>query len=302
MKKQSKSPLIYIGNKTELVDAMAHAMPSGAEKRRWVVPFFGSGSSIFHFRPKRALVTDFTPELIHFWQQVQKNPHQVWEAAIEALGDAMSPDNRILVGGKTTNPALKARFYEVRSQINEMVLSGEFGPYRAGLYLFINRFGYRGRWRVNAKGTCNIPFDHNRARGGSLPKKKLFFECADYLRTADVEIRNERWEKTLRSIDELEDTFVLADPPYDGVSYDYSDTVAGSPPFGRRDQLRLCGRALKIVRAGGMAMLHNNPTEFIQHLYGRHRDLRWLWIDRDHKVGYGKKIDASATEVIITGG
>lgn len=284
MKTRNTTPIIYIGNKIGLLENIVSALPvSNVTERRWIVPFCGSLSIPLHFRPKNAVYSDFCPELINFWKQIKRKHN-----------DVVACYDKIVAGRET----LSDKYYTQRNRINELIDRGDMTPERAAVFLFLNRFGFRGRWRVNRDGHANIPFDNTR-KDTSGVDHALLRDVADYLGQKGIKIRCEPWNETLDRVDD--DDFVLIDPPYHRV-YDYSDRVKGTDPFGDEGQTALYRRVRMLRKQGIPFMLHNNPTEFILGLYAKIPGVDVVTFGRDHKVGYGKTLLPGATELIVTGG
>ena len=282
---ESPSPLIYIGSKAGILNEITLSFTTGdVMDRTWLVPFCGGLAAIFHFRPERAILTDFCPELIHFWEMLRDDWEAVSSRARKCLAGAVGADG------------IKNAYYQARDDINSKIKKGTWGAERAGLFLFLNRFGYRGRWRVNRRGLCNIPFDHNRVSSGKIPDTGKLQACSKYLQRPGIEIHHEDWAVSLQRA--KSDSLVICDPPYHKV-YDYSDRVADAQEFGDTGQLRLAHELLKLHGQGIPFMLHNNPTALVRRIY-TNKHYQWMTITRDHKVGYGRTLAPGATEIIVT--
>ncbi|GAA8269880.1 hypothetical protein HpNP113_10010 [Helicobacter pylori] len=63
-------PIKSQGIKTKLVDWIKGISKKVAFER-WVEPFMGTGVVAFNIQPKRALLCDSNPHLIHFYQAIQ---------------------------------------------------------------------------------------------------------------------------------------------------------------------------------------------------------------------------------------
>lgn len=285
------TPLIYVGSKANLLPEIATALPvEDTDERRWLVPFCGSLAPVFKFRPKRAILSDLNPELIHFWEQIRDNAKAVLKYAYRHL-----PGAKIEGGLKEDRQlVLKPQYYEARVSLNNLIARGVTGPERAGLFLIINRFGWRGLWRVNQKGECNIPFYRP---NGTLPSLKLLRSCQRYLQLPEVELRCERWDQTLAGY--KVDDFAYIDSPYDGVTYTYASATDSAEVFGDLSQIALAAALVRMARQGVPFMAHNNPTLLVQNIY-RAPFIQRISMDKDHKLSYGKRLDPSAKEAILT--
>ena len=275
--KRTVTPLIYIGNKTDMLDTIATNLPVAVHDRRWVMPFGGSLAPVLHFRPERAVITDNCGEVMHFWRQLRDKPKKVLKLAAKLLQ---------LTGD------LETSYYKVRDQIREINAAGIEGPERAAHFLVINRFGWRGLWRVNRKGECNVPFSNPRARNGKLPDRDLVLSVSKYLRGGGIELAEEGYEVTLsRPIFPAED-FLHADPPYHGTSYSYQGMSAEA--FDTLDQIRL---AQMLHNSGAPYMAHNKPTKLTRQAY---RHARQIEFGVTRNVRNGKTLKRACSELIAT--
>lgn len=282
----------YIGSKDKQLEFIAQALPPEAMGARWVVPFCGSLSTVLHFQPREAIVTDFNPEVINFWQAVRDDPKGLLEEARFLSKDAFRSKTAL----RNTYAAIRGETANPTCGLNALIASGDFGQSRAAHWWLVNLVGHRGLYRVNSSGYCNVPVDHTRInRGPNLfPSLSVLRQAASIL--SGYLIRCESWQKTLRRA--VEGDFLYIDPPYD-QTYDYSSSVAGSRAFDRSMQIRLFGRLVALVKQGHPALIHNNATKFMHRLYGRKRSLFQPWyIDRDHKIGYGVRLRNNAKEVM----
>ncbi|MFN2450339.1 MAG: DNA adenine methylase, partial [Candidatus Baltobacteraceae bacterium] len=137
-----------------------------------------------------------------------------------------------------------------RARFNELVQAGSGdAPEAAALFYYLNRTGYNGLCRFNARGVFNVPFgrykriDYTR---DFTPFKAAFapyeFICADFEQLA------------VRAGD-----FVYADPPYD---VEFTSYFAGG--FSWPDQQRL---AQWLAAHRGPVVASNQATPRVLELY-----------------------------------
>lgn len=275
------TPLVWAGNKSEMLDEIALALPKMAAERRWIVPFCGSLAPVLYFQPKTAVISDFCKPLVDFWAHCQRNPKALVTHVRKRLPDEVNV----------------AWYATVRDTFNEDVSNGTVES--SALWFLMNRFGFRGRYRVNSKGLCNIPFDHTRK--SAVPSVQ---QMVDRLPEFSKQIRgwdifHEDWRVTLQRV--IAGDFVYVDPPYDDV-YDYSDMVVGTEPFGKAGQMALKVALTKAhAKTKALVLVHNNPTALVTRMFST-RSWRPIVYDRDHKMGYGKTLKPGAKEAIYTAG
>jgi DNA adenine methylase len=143
-------------------------------------------------------------------------------------------------------------FYRYRDRFNALLVAGEStGHEAAALFYYLNRTGYNGLCRFNAKGLFNVPFGQY-ARIGYVrdftPYRKALANWTFI--NADIET------VPLDASD-----FVYADPPYD-VDF----TRYAKQRFTWDDQVRTAER---LAKHRGPVVLVNQATARVETLYRR---------------------------------
>jgi DNA adenine methylase len=197
--------------------------------RRLVEPFCGGLAVALGLRPTRALLNDANPHLINFYR---------WLAA--GLDATLPMEND------------GASYYAHRSRFNDLVRAGQADTQEAALlFFYLNRTGYNGLCRFNARGEFNVPFGRY---------KKLEY-ARDFLAYRE---QFAGWTFTtgdFEAVDLDADDFVYADPPYD-VDF----TTYSSGGFTWEDQERA---AVRLAAHSGPVVLVNQATPRIEALYAR---------------------------------
>ncbi|HET7813075.1 MAG TPA: Dam family site-specific DNA-(adenine-N6)-methyltransferase [Candidatus Baltobacteraceae bacterium] len=222
-------PLKWAGGKRWLVP---HLLPlwSGHEGCRLVEPFVGGLAVTLGLQPQRALLNDLNPHLIAFYKQLQSGL-DLKRTKIETLND-------------------RAVYTNNRERFNELVAQGkEQSEEAAALFYYLNRTGYNGLCRFNAKGVFNVPF--GRYKTISYDRDLLQFKTA--LRDYDFTCSD------FETIALDDDDFVYADPPYD---VEFTSYFAGG--FSWDDQKRL---AKWLAQHRGPVVASNQATPRILKLY-----------------------------------
>lgn len=222
-------PLKWAGGKRWLVPRLMKKLRPhrGA---RLVEPFVGGLAVTLGLRPRRALLNDANPHLINFYRWLQRGLTGV-NGGVEMRNDA----------------ALYARN---RERFNELLRTGQQEcPEAALLFYYLNRTGYNGLCRFNAKGFFNVPFGRyktiayrNDFREYSIALKDYDLACGDFA-----------------NLDICSDDVIYADPPYDVEFTSYS---AGG--FSWADQERL---AAWLAAHPGPVVVSNQATPKVLQLY-----------------------------------
>ena len=199
------------------------------KSRRLVEPFCGGLAVALGLRPRRALLNDANPHLIHFYAWVRR--------------------------GLRNDLALKndeTAFYVCRERFNGLIDENRADTAEAALlFYYLNRTGYNGLCRFNQRGRFNVPFGR--------------YTTINYVSDFDVytEVFS-KWRFTNTDFAEVavEPTDVIyADPPYDVPFTHYS-----KGGFDWNEQVRA---AEWLATHPGPVILANQATDRIVTLYRR---------------------------------
>jgi len=180
----SRAPLRWAGSKRKSIPVLARLVPQ--RYNGYVEPFAGSACLAFHLRPERLVLGDLNPQLVEFYQYLRDNP-----AALHHAYRAL--------------PANPTTYYEVRTEYNNAAPSVD----RAAKFLYLNRYCFNGIYRVNSRGSFNVPWGGDKV-GLPLTLRDLM-DASDVLQSAVIECSDfESFTKrNVRPGD-----FVYIDPPY----------------------------------------------------------------------------------------
>ena len=233
----------WAGGKGGLLPQLAPLFP-GRPWELYVEPFVGGGAVFFHLLPRRAVLIDHNPELINFYRVVRDE----LEALLEDLRrHRNAPDY----------------YYRIRAQD-----PARLSPVQAASrFLYLNKTGYNGLWRVNSKGQHNVPF--GRYKNPRIVDEPNLRQVSQALARAEILLGD--FSLVLRYAGP--GTFVYMDPPYDPLSETARFTAYTRDGFGPDDQRRLAEVFRELDRRGCLLMLNNSDTPFIRELY-RGYDIR----------------------------
>lgn len=221
-----RPPLKWAGGKRWQLE---HLQPfwNKQRDRRLVEPFCGGLAVTTGLMPRRALLNDINPHVINFYEWLKRGLTITFEMKNDA-----------------------AAYYGARDRFNEL-LEGEQGrtSEAAALFYYLNRTGYNGLCRFNARGLFNVPFGKYR----TINYRSDFSEFRSSF--TNWTFTNIDFEK----IPLADEDFVYADPPYDVEFTSYS---AGG--FGWEEQERA---AEWLSKHKGPVILSNQATPRIVKLY-----------------------------------
>jgi DNA adenine methylase len=132
---------------------------------------------------------------------------------------------------------------------------------RAARFVFLNKAGFNGLYRVNKAGNFNSPWGHKL-------EVKTFDEenisaCAETL--AGVTITQGDFAPCI--IKAKEGDLVYLDPPYVPLNPTSSFTSYTSTGFGLKEQERLAGVFKALSKCGVTVVLSNSDTQVVRDLY-----------------------------------
>jgi DNA adenine methylase len=221
-----RPPLKWAGGKRWLVPHLRPTWKNFSD-RRLVEPFCGGLAVTLGLMPKRALLNDRNPHLIHFYSWLKRG------LQIEI---PMENDEKM--------------FYAHRKRLNQLLRDDEAeSAEAAALFYYLNRTGYNGLCRFNRSGEFNVPF-------GDYKRINYTRDFSHYKEAF------EQWEFTsgdFESVPLRPNDFVYADPPYDVEFTQYSKEV-----FGWDEQVRT---AEWLSKHKVPVILSNQATDNIVELY-----------------------------------
>lgn len=250
----AKSFLHWAGGKGRLFHQIYNYMPQYITT--YIEPFVGGGGMLFQvleYYPgiKNCYINDLNNDLISCYTTVRDNPDELLSLLATIEKDYTKSEQE----GKR-----KDFYYEMRKLYNSGTVSG---IENAGLFIFLNKSGYNGLYRVNSKGEFNVPCGYKYKK--IYNEERILF-CSKLLQK--VKLYNLHFSKFMEIMDSKIDkeTLIYLDPPY-------MDTFTGYTADAFRDifqsELKLCCDA--IDQKDGMFLLSNSDNEFIKELYNQYR-------------------------------
>lgn len=268
----------WVGGKGDIVNNILTHIPKRV--RTYHEPFIGGGSVLIALLDacesgERAVDSfcayDMNPCLIECYRIIQSDAYtdllREISALVQLYNDASHVDypkyakpNLFESLQEAAGASKYDLYYYIRARYNVI----EHGPEKAALFLFLNKTGYRGMYRVNTRGEYNIPFGNysniafdteNIARLHALFRKYgVVFECADFaqfdcarLGPADC---------------------VYLDPPYSKITKE-SFTEYTQDGFGDECQSNVRELCDRIDARGAVFILSNAETDENLQVYGK---------------------------------
>jgi len=234
-------------------------------------PFVGGGAVFFDLLPKKAELSDSNNELVTTYNVIKNHVDELIKSLKKHKYD-------------------KSYYLKVRAKQPEDLSSVEV----ASRFIYLNRTGFNGMYRVNSKGEFNVPFgkytnpiicDEENLRKVSKALQKVTIKKQDYKSVLTKAKKGD---------------FVYFDPPYYPVSKTASFTSYTADSFLEEEQAELRDTFVELHKRGCFVMLSNSDTPFINDLYSGIKGVKVS------KVAAGRAINSNATkrgkisEVLVT--
>ena len=205
--------------------------------RSWVaLPFFD-------LMPEKAVLNDINTELVNCFNVVKQFPYDLIEDlrkhrySVEYYNKIRSLDRK--EGGLLS--------------LDEVA--------RASRFIYLNKTGFNGLYRVNSKGFFNVPI--GRYENPRIVDEQVLLSCSKCLQSAYI--TNRSFEDVLAGAEPGD--FVYLDPPYFPLSETSSFTSYANAGFNADDQVRLA-QAVRDLDSRGISFLASNSyTESVFELY-----------------------------------
>ena len=262
-------PLLkWVGGKRQLLPYLRRFYPQ--DFGRYVEPFFGSGAVFFDLHSAGRLVDrdvvliDSNADLIGCYEAVRDAPEQVAEA-LDELAEAHARD-----GDRHYYSVRDSRFNPLRERLRNAGGRIAYTPDLAAMLIYLNRTGFNGLFRVNARGDFNVPA--GRYDRPTIVDRPKLMRVAHALGGKRVRLECGSFEAAL-TLAERGD-FLYVDPPYAPLSPTSSFTSYTAPGFGAADQRRLRAMMIELARRGCHLLLSNSTAGEIAALYDSEGEVR----------------------------
>ena len=234
-------------------------------------PFVGGGAVFFDLLPKNAELSDLNNELVTTYNVIKNNVDELIQSLQKHIYD-------------------KEYYLEVRAKKVEDLSDVEV----ASRFIFLNRTGFNGLYRVNKSGQFNVPF--GRYNNPVICDEDNLRRVSDALQ--DVTITHQDYKNVLKTAKSGD--FIYLDPPYYPINATSSFTSYTAEGFLEKEQTELRDTFVKLHEKGCFVMLSNSDTPFINELYS---GLDGITIN---KITAGRSINSKGsgrgkiTEVLVT--
>jgi DNA adenine methylase len=259
--------LKWAGGKRQLLPALRRFYPKTFNA--YFEPFLGSGAVFFDLHARgllenrRAILADGNRDLVACYQTVR-----------DATDEVIKELSRLAHEHARLGSAL---YYDVRDhrfnpQRASLFSNGRFAysPSLAAMFIYLNRTGYNGLFRLNADGQFNVPA--GRYTAPRICDEPNLRDAAGALQRPGVALAHLRFDRVIE--DARPGDFIYFDPPYAPVSKTARFTSYTAEGFDAADQERLRNVLVELSRRGSHVVMSNSTAPEITDLYERSRDVR----------------------------
>ena len=293
--------LKWAGGKRQLLPALRGFYPP--EFRAYHEPFLGSGAVFFDLARAGRLdrgntrLTDVNADLIGCWRRLRDKP----EALIRRL--------RALAAGHERDP--HEHYYRVRNDwfnpARERIMNGagpraeSYSAALAAMFIYLNRTGYKGLFRLNASGLFNVP--RGNYKNPRICDRVNLRQVSATLSALAATIEHAQFHTVLQTAQAGD--FIYFDPPYAPLSATALFTSYTADGFGAEDQRHLQQVVIELATRGCSVVLSNSTAPAITALYDGNQDAERVGL-RAYTVPARRAINSDASrrghvdEYIIT--
>ena len=239
----------WAGGKRQLLPELRKRVP--AKFGTYFEPFVGGGALFFDLAPERAVLVDANQRLIRAYRGVRDSVEHVI-ATLKAYALHHSEDY----------------YYSVRDHRPDQAVED---AYVATWFIYLNKTGFNGLYRVNRKNEFNVPF--GKYKNPAICDEENLRACSLALRGAGhgyvSDQHVELFHGDFKTFEPraVAGDFVYFDPPYAPLTATSNFTSYTAGGFSAKDQEDLRDLALRLKEGGVHVLISNSSAEVIEKLY-----------------------------------
>ncbi len=259
--------LKWAGGKRWLMTRHLNAFPTSYD--RYIEPFLGSGAVFFGLRPRKALLSDISLELIEAYRAIKQD----WEKVYALL--------------RKHHRMHSATFYYHMRSSKPTTMCG-----RAARFIYLNRTCWNGLYRVNKSGVFNVP---QGTKDSALLDTDDFQNTTSLLRRVVLKVSD--FESIIKKA--KKNDLIFADPPYTVRHNNNGFIKYNEKLFAWEDQVRLSECLLQARKRGVRIVSTNASCPSVRRLY--EKDFQVLQLRRASVISGDAENRGFSTELLIRG-
>lgn len=239
------------GGKRQLIPELTKHVPE--KIARYVEPFVGGGALFFALRASgqldgaRVVLSDTNVELMAAYRAIKAECSKLVDKLRDHEAEYASRGEKY--------------YYEVREQ-DSRKWSSDVNV--AARFIFMNKTGWNGVYRLNGKGLFNVPHGSRKTPPVVCDAENLV-ACSRALRGVDLRCEDFKGVLDREERRDCAGTFVYADPPYVPLSKTSSFQYGGK--FTTDHQLLLSHRLRALASLGAHVVASNASCDLVRQLY-----------------------------------
>ena len=238
-----KPVIKWVGGKRQLLNELKKYMPE--KFNTYFEPFIGGGALFFDLKLKESFINDYNSELTNLYEVIKNKPQ-------ELIKDLKKHQNNA------------EYFYEIRGIDRTEKYKRLSKIKKASRFIFLNKTGFNGLYRVNKNGQFNVPY--GKYVNPNYIDEENILECSEFLKSTTI--LNGDFENIKKYVKKGD--FVYFDPPYVPLNETSNFTGYTDKGFDEDMQFRLKEFCDYIDSIGAYFMLSNSHTEYIKELYNNY--------------------------------
>ena len=169
----------WCGGKKRLSKQIIGKFPDKSEYDIYCEVFLGGGSIFFELKPEKAILADINPNLINTFIMVRDNLKEL-KKELKKIHD----EYNALPEGKSQER--KDYYYDIRKKYNKLKNSKKKKDRLtlAKYFIFLNKTGFNGMYRENAKGELNIPIGSYKTP--IIYNSEVLDSCSELLQNKEI--------------------------------------------------------------------------------------------------------------------
>jgi len=236
----------WAGGKRQLLNKINEKLPENF--KTYYEPFVGGGAVLFDIQHKTSVINDINSHLISAYKNIRDNPVDLMNLLDDF--DSVKLNDKI--------------YREFRDKYNSHIKEDINNLETSALFIFLNKHGFNGLFRVNSKGLFNVPW--NKKEYVASYNKDNIIKISKFLQS--VKITNLDFKDAIKNAQKND--FVFFDSPYAPLNPS-SFTAYDKTGFKLEDHERLAELFKTLDSRGVYCMLTNHNTELIQSLYMKYK-------------------------------
>ena len=269
----------WAGGKRQIINQLVKRLPQ--KYKIYHEPFVGGGALLFALQPKKAFISDLNQDLINTYNVIKNKYKRLKEYLL------------LMEYGHSESFFLKIRDIDRNNPLNERMLSMKDSKLlRASRFIYLNKAGYNGLYRVNSQGQFNVPSGKkDNVKTHEYPNIK---KVSEYLKNNDVVIKTQSFEWVVKNVEKGD--FVYFDPPYNFDEGSKGFNAYQKEGFGLKGQIKLAKVCQELNEKGVKFMASNHNTKLINKLY---KDFKIEVFKAKRMIGGKGASRADVEEVLI---